>query len=337
MLLLSNDIYPEWNIFMSLNFNEYLLEVSGATACRELEVIQSLWSGYGKISRYQLDGGIFESVVVKCISLKQSSIHPRGWGTDYSHNRKVKSYEVEIQWYEVWSQGCTDSCRVPQFIGSLSKGNEQWIVLEDLDTCYPIRKKQIGIEEVKVCLKWLANFHATFLHQKPVGLWEIGTYWNLATRPNEFEKIEHPELKAKAHLIDAELNDCMYQTIVHGDAKLANFCFSEDGKKVAGVDFQYVGGGCGIKDVAYFLGSWLTGSESELYEKELLDFYFEELRRVSEMSIDNIDSEELEKEWRKMYPVACADFTRFLLGWMPTHQKINDYQLGLLASVLSNL
>ena len=40
---------------------------------------------------------------------------------------------------------------------------------------------------------------------------------------------------------------------MHGDAKLANFLFTSDHSQVAGVDFQYVGGGCGMKDVAYLL------------------------------------------------------------------------------------
>jgi Ser/Thr protein kinase RdoA (MazF antagonist) len=68
----------------------------------------------------------------------------------------------------------------------------------------------------------------------------------------------------KAAVIDQVLNNCSYQTIVHGDAKLANFCFSKEGA-VSAVDFQYVGGGCGMKDVAYFLGSCLTGKEELLW------------------------------------------------------------------------
>jgi thiamine kinase-like enzyme len=64
-------------------------------------------------------------------------------------------------------------------------------------------------------------------------------------------------LKEAAPVIDEKLNTCAYKTFVHGDAKLANFCFAPDGQ-VAGVDFQYVGGGCGMKDVAYFIGSCLN-------------------------------------------------------------------------------
>jgi len=322
---------------MNPNFKNHLLKVTNSSACKEIEVIQSLWSGYGKISRYQLVDSSLNTVVVKCIALNQSSAHPRGWNTNYSHNRKVKSYKVETHWYENCNQLCTNDCRVPKFIGSFSEGEDQWIILEDLNVNFPLRKHQMIFSEVKVCLKWLANFHMTFLNQKPTGLWEIGTYWNLETRPEEFEKLEHRELKSKAHLIDELLNKCKYQTIVHGDAKLANFCFSENGKNIAAVDFQYVGGGCGMKDVAYFLGSCLSSSECELYEDELLDFYFSELQKVFESATFNIDFNELEDEWRKMYPVACTDFTRFLLGWMPSHQKINKYNLNLVNSVLESL
>ncbi len=143
-------------------------------------------------------------------------------------------------------------------------------------------------------MKWLANFHVTFLTQKPEGLWEIGTYWNLDTRPDEFDKIEPQELKAKAHLIDNLLNQCRFQTIVHGDAKLTNFCFSKNGKNIAAVDFQYVGGGCGMKDVAYFLGSCLSSSECESYEKELLGYYFSEM----EKHLIQISSTLLSKNWK---------------------------------------
>jgi len=322
---------------MNSDFKDYLLKATKSSGCEEIEIIQSLWSDYGKISRYQLDDSPQNTVVVKFISLNKSTEHPRGWNTEYSHNRKVKSYEVETYWYEKWNQLCINNCRVPQFIGSFSEGKDQWIILEDLNANFPLRKHQLSFSEVKVCLKWLANFHGTFLNHSPSGLWEVGTYWHLKTRPDEFEKIEHQELKSKAPLIDELLNQCKYQTIVHGDAKLANFCFSENGKSVAAVDFQYVGGGCGMKDVAYFLGSCLSSAECELYENELLNFYFSELEKSFESSTFNFDFKELEDEWRKMYPVACTDFTRFLLGWMPSHQKINNYNLNLMNSVLLNL
>jgi len=331
---------------MNPDFKEYLLNITNSSECKELEIIQSLWSGYGTISRYQLEGAKVQTVVVKCISLIQMGEHPRGWNTNNSHNRKVKSYEVETHWYENWSQCCTVNCRVPEFLGSFSQGKEQWIILEDLDVNFPIRKKHLEFSEVKGCLKWLASFHATFLNIKPRGLWDVGTYWHLATRPDEYERIDtrnfrYKELKSKAHLLDDILNQCTYQTIVHGDAKLANFCFSEDGKNIAAVDFQYVGGGCGMKDVAYFLGSCLSSSECELYEDGLLDYYFLELQKASDnyrkpFSRDKIEFVTLKEEWRGLYPVACADFTRFLLGWMPTHQKVNEYSLKIMDSVLSS-
>jgi len=319
---------------MNQNFIDHLLKVTQSTGCKEMETIQSLWSGYGRIARFQLNNSSFNTVVVKYISLNQSKEHPRGWNTTYSHNRKVKSYQVETQWYEQWSQLCGTPCRIPKLITSFSEGNDQWIVMEDLNTSYPLRKQQLQFSEIKVCLEWLANFHMTFLNKEPIGLWKVGTYWHLKTRPDEFEKIEHQELKSKAHLIDAALNQCKYQTIVHGDAKLANFCFSENGEKVAAVDFQYVGGGCGMKDVAYFLGSCLSSADCELYETELLNYYFLALKNAFDAAKPDVDFKELENEWREMYPFACTDFIRFLLGWMPTHQKINNYNLKIINSVL---
>ncbi|MFT4525009.1 MAG: thiamine kinase-like enzyme [Bacteroidia bacterium] len=322
---------------MNSDFRNYLLNVTNSSSCEEVEIIQSLWSGYGEISRLKLQGSSPGTVVVKHISLKKGNEHPRGWNTDISHNRKIRSYEVETQWYHLWNHLCKESSRTAKFIGSFTLGLEQWIILEDLDNQFPDRKHELTLKEVKTCLQWLANFHGTFINREPEGLWEVGTYWHLDTRPEEFEKIQHEELKLKARQIDELLTGCTYQTIVHGDAKLANFCFSKSGEKVAVVDFQYVGRGCGMKDVAYFLGSCLSSDACEDHSEALLDFYFLELKKAIGDSAIEIDFKALEQEWRSMFPIAWTDFTRFLLGWMPSHQKVNSYSLKVMQSVLVNL
>jgi len=68
-----------------------IIEATGATAIASVERIQSLWSGYGEILRLHLKGGRHASVVLKHIKLPQPAEHPRGWNTDLSHQRKLKS------------------------------------------------------------------------------------------------------------------------------------------------------------------------------------------------------------------------------------------------------
>ena len=322
---------------MNAEFQKYLNEITHAKACEEVETIQSLWSGYGKISRYRLYGSELQTVVVKHIAFHNAIAHPRGWNTDIGHQRKLRSYEVEIHWYRYWNDQCTTACRTAKYLGSLTLNDQHWIILEDLNVQFPARKERVHLAEVKSCLDWLANFHAMFINRQPLGLWEIGTYWHLATRPEELEQMNQPALRENAAQIDAVLNACAYQTIVHGDAKLANFCFSQNGENIAVVDFQYVGGGCGMKDVAYFLGSCLSNSELYAHVEHLLNFYFHSLKQALEHKQPTVDSEQLEKEWRRMFPLAWTDFTRFLLGWMPTHQKLNTYSIELMESVLYDM
>jgi hypothetical protein len=318
-------------------FESYLLKLSSANSCQETEIIQSLWSGYGKISRYTLSGGTYPSVVVKHINLKNIDTHPRGWHSNFGHNRKIKSYQVETNWYKNWQSECNNSCYIPKFIGSYKNNQHQWIILEDLKLNYPSIKNQLTLKEVKTVIKWLANFHSCFINSQPNGLWETGTYWHLATRPHELKRIKDTQLREKAASIDQALNSTSYKTIVHGDAKLANFCFSENGESVAAVDFQYVGGGCGMKDLAYFLGSCLTGEECEHYEGDLLHFYFKELSNATKNLGPTFNFSILEAEWRSLYPFGVADFARFLLGWAPEHHKINTYSKRHLEKVMALL
>lgn len=320
---------------MNKELKTLLLNTFNAKSIAGEEIIQNLWSNYGQILRITFIEGDVDSVIVKNITSSKSGNHPRGWNTNISHNRKIKSYEVEANWYNNWSARCDELCRVPKRYLVKQMREEQLIVLEDLDVSgFPVRKTHLSIEEAKLCLKWLANFHATFLNEEPKGLWEIGTYWHLNTRPDELAVMEEGKLKQVAHKVDTILNNCKYRTFVHGDAKVANFCFDDTKQQVAAVDFQYVGGGCGMKDVAYLFSSCLTEEECEKHDKELLDYYFLELKTALSKTRNNFVFSELEKEWVKMYTLAWADFARFLLGWSPTHQKLNMYCKNKVAEAL---
>jgi len=256
--------------------------------------------------------------------------HPKGWNSDIGHLRKLKSYQVETNWYTNYSKQST--ARLPNCFFIEQTNDEVLIVLEDLDLAgYSIRKQNVNWQEIKTCLQWLAEFHASYLGQEPQGLWDIGTYWHLETRPQELAVLSDISLKEAAPLIDQKLNNCTFKTFVHGDAKLANFCFSEN-QEVAGVDFQYVGSGCGIKDVAYFIGSCLQENDCERLETKILDTYFNYLHRALGKK-----NELLEKEWRSLYHLAWADFYRFLKGWSPGHWKINSYSERITKDIIKSL
>ncbi len=323
---------------MHEDFPTIIRQATGASDIRLLELIQELWSGYGAILRYGLTGSRRRRVVVKHVRLPGRVHHPRGWNTDLSHRRKLRSYEVEMAWYARWSARCGAACPVPHCLALETRGDETLMVLEDLDEAgFPERRETVTETELAACLRWLANFHATFLGCEPEGLWEQGTYWHLETRPDELEALGDLPLKRAAADIDRLLRGSPYQTLVHGDAKLENFCFSPDGKKVAAVDFQYVGGGCGMKDVAYFIGSCLAEEECERLEPWLLDCYFAALRQALAQLQPAVAGKALEDDWRELYPLAWTDFHRFLKGWSPGHWKLNAYSERLARAVVHRL
>lgn len=293
------------------------------------ELVQELWSGYGELLRLHLENG--SSVILKSIRPDEVKDHPRGWSTKTSDERKRRSYVIELAWYKNLANRLDDQTKIPKLLGSKNDGILQF-VLEDLNMLgFDQRHSSLDLKGAKKCLRWLARFHGTYLGADPKGLWPIGTYWHLATRPDEYEIMEDGWLKENATAIDVQLNNAQYKTIVHGDAKVANFCFSKDA--VAAVDFQYVGGGCGMKDVAYFISSCFTSEEALKWEDELLETYFEELAKY----VSKSEFELLEKEWRELYLFAWADFVRFLSGWAPDHYKLNDHSLLQIAKLKSIL
>ncbi len=298
-----------------------------------VEHVQSLWSGYGEIVRVFLDGGPMPSVIVKWVEPPSQVDHPRGWHGNASHERKLQSYRVERCFYSDWIPGSQNSHPTARCYHAEATPHGWRFLLEDLDASgFAQRHMDLTPAQIDLCLGWLAAFHARFLGSEPSGIWPIGTYWHLATRQEEFEALDDPELRKAAPKLDYALNNCRFQTLVHGDAKVANFCFGDD--QVAAVDFQYVGGGCGIKDVAYFLSSCLTDEQCEAQAPRHLDTYFAHL--CTHLPTD-VDKEALVTEWRNLYPAAWADFHRFLAGWAPGHWKIHAYTHRMTQQALAGL
>ncbi|WP_237524000.1 ecdysteroid 22-kinase family protein [Shewanella sp. KX20019] len=337
-------------------FNQVLSDIVKTTRYVKTEVIQSLWSGYGEIARFETNVPQYlssqsnrkdKTFVVKHINPPAIQQHPRGWSGDISHQRKLTSYDVEAEFYQHWANNIKPFCALPLFIGQASLSHSclssKMIVMSDLDSeGFPVRFTTISAENSKVCLRWLARFHALNMQHQPAdnwpqNLWPLGTYWHLATRKKEFNAMEEGVLKNAAVKLDKSLNSCRYKTLVHGDAKIANFCFSDDFSQVAAVDFQYVGGGCGVKDLVYFLGSCLDEITLELNFSQLVDFYFTELHTALKSFKSSCDSQEIEKEWRPLVNIAWADFERFLAGWAPTHAKRTCFTHKITVAAIATL
>ncbi len=353
-----------------MNFDlplDRIAKLARADSVSVVETVQSLWSGYGVIVRVDLRSGVdSQRAIVKIVCPPDVLEHKYGWTSDVSHNRKLSSYGNEIRWYQTASKHCGTDAYVPEILAadkssanSSLENQGSLLILEDLNAAgFNLRRTRVSDAQVDACLKWLANFHATFLvdtsdakTELPAndhGLWPIGTYWHLRTRPQEFESMEEGPLRLAASKIDAKLNAARFQTLVHGDAKLANFCFSQS-DRVAAVDFQYVGGGCGMKDVAYFISSCFHEDECERKEQALLSDYFAHLRHAVQKQDasqtaqgfvaqkGSIQFEHVETEWRELYPVAWADFYRFLAGWSPGHWKMHGYSWRVTQKVLAEM
>ncbi len=298
-----------------------------------VEVIQSLWGGYGELVRLGFPNC---SVIVKHVKLPKPSAHPRGWNSDLSHQRKLHSYQVEVSWYQQFSQTRVEHCRIPQGLKCFQTDNESLIVMEDLAQAgYPKVITKTSPNHLQVCLSWLAYFHARYIGCRNEHLWQTGTYWHLATRPDELEVLLDRDLKQSAGIIDHTLRHAKYQTIVHGDAKLANFCFDQTESAVAAVDFQYVGHGCAMKDVALFMSSAVEPEACSEMETWVLDTYFAELAQALQIYQPHLAAEDVEREWRPLFSVAWADFQRFVKGWCPGHWKINPYTEALTAKAIA--
>ena len=90
------------------DWTAWVCERMGAETAEVAERIQTLWSGYGEILRLQLTGADVDTVVLKRVDPPTRARHRRGWTTSRSHERKLRSYQVELCWYRDWAPRCSD-------------------------------------------------------------------------------------------------------------------------------------------------------------------------------------------------------------------------------------
>lgn len=290
-----------------------LVEASGQTGWQPVQTLQSLWSGWGVLARYRAPDG--RPCIVKHVRPPSAASHPRGWTSDVASARKRRSYEVERHFYANHVPSLTSVVRLP----TARLVADDLLVMSDLDA-EGLGERGLGRRDpaarLDAALAWLARFHAATLDRPPEGLWAEGCYWHLATRPDELRAMRPGPLREGARALDEALRACPHQAWVHGDAKLANLCFGA-GADCAFVDFQYVGGGVGVRDVAYLLGSCLSDRALEAEADAWLDRYLDHLAAAGAgRAVD---------AWRALWPVAWADFERFLEGWAPGHAKRTGY------------
>lgn len=289
------------------------------------EEIQSLWSGYGQIIRCKCEISN-KSYVVKVVAPANAGSHPRGWNTSVSHQRKLKSYQIEACFYQHYAKLTDANCKVPNLVASKTLNDYTLLVMEDLDEAgYFVRKETADWQSLALAVKWLAYFHVKFSNNQGSELWDNGSYWHLATRQDEYNAMPDNDYKRYAKQLDNALNSAQFKTLVHGDAKFANLCFHHNSSQVAAVDFQYIGLGSGVKDLAYLAGSCLNDKQLFEYEHLIVDEYITQVKQAANAYEINIDFQSFEQETKHLYPIAWADFYRFLLGWNPQSWKIGGF------------
>ena len=78
--------------------------------------------------------------MLRILTLLPKDSHPRNWNTNSSHLRKLKSYEVEINWYKNYNSFRDENSYLPNLISSKNEKDHIIILLEDLDSSgYPKR------------------------------------------------------------------------------------------------------------------------------------------------------------------------------------------------------
>ncbi|KAK7182333.1 hypothetical protein DPSP01_002367 [Paraphaeosphaeria sporulosa] len=360
-------------------------------ALKSIDVLQSLWAGYGEICRITATPNVspnssgatsrtgstvassastpqeVQSYILKLITPPTTKAHNEG------HTRKILSYQVEQYFYTNLAPQLPPHIPVARHIASIYEprsdgGVSMAMIISDLKQTYPVageKRDVLNQIQVHAALDWLSSFHGFWWPRIPSldrsqlvrpplqevttdgqdarhkSVWLNGGYTYLATRRTEYanlaadhgsewwsltdwEKDEFSIAELVASVLEPKQEGWSpiegYTTLIHGDVKSENLFTSKNGEEVVFYDFQYVGLGLGVCDLAKLFTcsvplEMLVDDRPvprELAmpdgEKELLKRYWVRLKKESGKEYDwNI----LVNHWE----MALVDWLRFQASW----------------------
>ena len=229
------------------------------------------------------------SVVVKC---------PSEDPTSRATSLEFGLYEKELFWYEHLRSRSSIHC--PQFYASwfAPDTGEFQLLLQD---CAPAQQgdqiRGASVEQVIAGVKELAYLHAPFigdaelanhpLFQKDksmkdirIGLYE--QFWPAFKQRYQYRidaKILAMGDVVAQHYVQLENREPVLSTLVHGDFRLDNLLYAGDNDRPYVLDWQTMGIGCPMKDLAYFIGTSLADpAERAERELDIVGCYFDTLQ-----------------------------------------------------------
>lgn len=138
---------------------------------RSLQIIQSLWAGYGQICRIEAAPDATQNITdtpheTQSFILKLITPPPTR-ANDEGHTRKILSYQVEQYFYSYLAPHLPDSIPVARCLASINQHQADGttrtaMILSDLKQNYPVagEKRDVLTEtQIIAALDWLSGFH----------------------------------------------------------------------------------------------------------------------------------------------------------------------------------
>lgn len=228
------------------------------------------------------------SVVIKC---------PSEDPTSRATSLEFGLYEKEIFWYQQLRERSLINC--PRHYASWFNADDGDFELL-LQDCSPARQGDqllgASVDQVLSGVEELAYLHAPFvgdealaqhrLFEKDQSLRDmrIGLYAEFwpAFKARYQGRIDADILSmgdvVARHYAELEHRQPALSTLVHGDFRLDNLLFGDQTERPFVLDWQTLGIGCPMKDVAYFIGTSLADpAERRAHELSIVTVYFDTL------------------------------------------------------------